>query len=122
MLYCPECGGRYEAGTTSCPACGCELEDNENVNELDTEEMFENGIQAVLLYQTNETMNVELLEEALKDQGIPCLVKQNTGSYSGLSSLISVYKDAKIYIPKSALSSALEVAETIIPDYERPDD
>ena len=67
-------------------------------------------------------MEFELLEEALKDNGIPCLIKQNTGSYSGLSSLNAVYKDVKIFVPESALENALEIAETIVPDYERPDD
>lgn len=125
MPYCPECGGEFEDGLASCPVCGCELEDDpedEEKDDLEDQNLFENGDQAVLLYQTNEKMNIDLLEEALKDQGIPCLIRQNTGSFSGLGTLNAVYKDAKIFVPERALESALEVAETIIPDYERPDD
>ncbi len=125
MPYCPECKGEYEVGLASCPVCGCELEDddeNEETEMLKDEVEFQEGGKPVLIYQTNEPMNIELLEEALKDQGIPCLVKQNTGSFSGLSSLNAVYKDAKIFVPEWALDNALEVAETVIADYERPDD
>lgn len=124
MPYCPDCDAEYEIGMTSCPACGQELvDDSEEGEEITDEEItFDEDVKAILLYESNNVINVELLEGALKDQGIPCLVKSNIGSYSGLSSLTAVYKDAKIFVPESVLERAVEVAETIIPDYERPDD
>ena len=125
MPKCPECGGDFEIGLASCPVCGCDLvdDDESEIGEvMDDGVEFEKDSRGILLLQTNDVMSAELLEEALKDQGIPCLVKQNTGSYSGLSMLNAVYKDVKIFVPESALEHAIEVAETIIPDYERPDE
>ena len=124
MPYCPDCEAEYEEGMTSCPACGQELvDDSEDGEVIDDEEIvFDAETPAALLYETNNVINVDLLEESLKEQGIPCLVKSNIGSYSGLSSLNAVYKDARVFVPETFLDRAIEIAETVIPDYERPDD
>jgi len=126
MPYCPECNAEYDPGTTRCPDCDRELvddaDDDELDDEIDEEAFIEEEAPPVLLYQTNNMVNAEVLEEALKDQGIPCLIKSGTGTYSGLSSLSSTLKGVKIFVPESALEEAIEVAEMVIPDYERPED
>jgi hypothetical protein len=129
MPYCPDCGNEYEPGITRCPDCERELVDEslEEADDLDEEELedepfLDEDVQPVLLYQTNDPVGAEVLEEALKDQGIPCLVKAGTGTFSGLGSLSSVFKGIKIYVPETALNDAIGVAETVIPDFVQPEE
>jgi hypothetical protein len=123
MPYCPDCGAEYDPGITRCPDCERELvDDSVEEEELEDKVFIEGDVQPVLLYQTNDPIRAEVLEEALKDQGIPCLVKAGTGTYSGLGALTSVFKGISIYIPETALNEAIEVAETIIPDFELPEE
>jgi hypothetical protein len=123
MPYCPECGAEYERGMTRCPDCDRELmDDMDDIENLDDEGFFDEDTPPVLIYQTNDPVSAELLEEALKDQGIPCLVRADTGTYSGLGALTSVFKGTKIYVPESALNEAIEIAETVIPNYKKPEE
>jgi nucleoside-diphosphate-sugar epimerase len=123
MPYCPDCGAEYEPGITRCPDCERELvDDSIEVEELDDEIFLDSDVQPVLLYRTNDQISAEVLEEALKDQGIPCLVKAGTGYYSGLGTLTSVFKGISIYIPETALNEAIEIAETVIPDFKLPEE
>jgi hypothetical protein len=123
MPYCPECGAEYDSGMTRCPDCDRDLiDDLDDTEELEEEIFLEEEAPPVLLYHTNDPVSAEVLEEALKDQGIPCLVRASTGTYSGLGSLTSVFKGTKIYVPESALDDAIEVAETVIPNYKKPEE
>ena len=55
--------------------------------------------------------------------GIPCLIKSSMGStFSTLAPVDQAMKGFKVYVPESALEKAIEIAETIIPDYKRPDE
>jgi hypothetical protein len=130
MPYCPDCGNEYEPGITRCPDCERELVDEsteDEVEEFDDEELedesfLDDDVQPVLLYQTTDPVSAEVLEEALKDQGIPCLVKATTGTFSGLGALSSVFKGTRVYVPETALNDAIQVAETIIPDFQLPEE
>jgi hypothetical protein len=125
MPYCPHCGTEYRPGITRCPDCDQELLDDlaeENYDgDPDDEDYFESNSESVLLCQTNDVVSAELLEEALKENGIPFLEKAGTGLYSGFGSISQVMKGVKIYVPESALDRAIEIAETIIPDFQSPE-
>lgn len=125
MPYCPHCGTEFRAGVARCPECDQELTDDlaeENDDgEIDDVAFFEGDVELVLLFQTNNFVSAELLKEALKDQGIPYLEKSGTGLYSGFGAISQVMKGVKIYVPESALEKAIEIAETIIPDFQSPE-
>ena len=117
MPYCPKCGTEYLPGNTRCPDCDTEL-----VDTPPEKEDFDIDTKTVLLCQTNDIALAGIMEETLKEKGIPCLVKSSMGSYSSVMPMDQVMKGVKIYVPESALEKALELAETIIPDFERPDE
>jgi hypothetical protein len=117
MSYCPKCGAEYLPDNSRCPDCDVELVDTapkEDVEDFDAETV------SVLLCHTNDLINAEILEEALTEHGIPCLVKSSAGSYSGFGSISQVMKGVMIFVPETAMDKAVEIAETIIPDFELP--
>jgi hypothetical protein len=120
MPYCPECGKKFPDDFSRCPDCGVQLVDSPAPDEFDDESDF--NFEPVLLCQTNDLVSAEILEAALKTEGIPCLVKSNMGSFSSLIPIDQVMKGVKFYVPESALKRALEIAETIIPNFERTDE
>ena len=117
MPYCPKCHTEYLPGNTRCSDCDIEL-----VDSLPPEEDFDVDTKTVLLCQVNDLSIAGIIEETLKEKGIPCLVKSSMGSYSSVMPMDSVMRGVKIYVPESAFNEALEIAETIIPDFERPDE
>ncbi|MCD6162267.1 MAG: DUF2007 domain-containing protein [candidate division Zixibacteria bacterium] len=118
MLYCPKCGAEYPLGNTRCSDCDCELIEK----PPDKKEDYNFDSKIVLLCQTNDIVSAGMLEEALKEKNIPCLAKSRMGTFSGYMPLDRVMKGIKIFVPESALKKAVEIAETIIPDFERPDE
>jgi len=116
MAFCPACGAEYRAGITRCPDCEVDLVDS--LVEEETEPDIES--EAVLLLTTSDTITAEILVEALKENDIPCLMRSGAGTYSGIISITPSMKGISIYVPESALDEAVEIAETIIPDFELP--
>ena len=78
--------------------------------------------EAVLLLTTSDAVTAEILVEALKENDIPCLMRSGAGTYSGIISITPSMKGISIYVPEPALDEAIEIAETIIPDFELPDE
>jgi hypothetical protein len=116
MPYCPKCKKKYSNEIKECPVCRVPLTANP-LSEND-----DSGARTVLLCQTNDLVSAEILEETLKSQGIPFLVKSYMGSFSSLMPIDQVMKGVKIYVPESALSKASDIAATIMPDFERQGD
>lgn len=118
MPFCPKCQAEYLEGKSRCPDCDTELVDvlppQEELNDVDSV--------TVLLYQTNDIAVVRLLEESLRSKGIHCVVKSSMGTYSGLLTVDQVMKGLKIYVNETALERAVEIAEIVIPDFERPNE
>ncbi|MCP4580099.1 MAG: hypothetical protein GY839_00665 [candidate division Zixibacteria bacterium] len=119
MPYCPKCGEEYRVDLTKCPDCGLDLVDDPAAKE---EKSSDVDLKAVLLCQTNDIMNAEILEQALKDHNIPHLVKSSAGTYSGFGSISQVMKGISIFVSEAAIDKAIEIAQTIIPDFELPDE
>ena len=49
-------------------------------------------------------------------------MRSGAGTYSGIISITPSMKGISIYVPEPALDEAIEIAETIIPDFELPDE
>jgi hypothetical protein len=119
MPYCPKCQAEYKEGTTMCSDCEEKLVDKLPPPE---DEGLDAEIKTVLLCQTNDIMSAEILEQALKDYNIPHIVRSSTGAYSGIGSISQVMKGVRIYVSETAKEKAIEIAQTIIPDFELPDE
>ena len=72
--------------------------------------------------ETNDIFIVRLLEESLQSEGIYCVVKSSMGTFSGMLAVDQVMKGVRVYINETALERAVEIAETIIPDFKRPNE
>ena len=118
MPFCPKCHAEYLEGKSRCPDCDTELVE---VLSLQEEHIDVDSV-TVLLYITNDIVIVRLLEESLRSEGIHCVVKSSMGTYSGLLTVDQVMKGLKIYVNETALERAIKIAETIIPDFERPNE
>lgn len=118
MPFCPKCGAEYRREYSRCSDCDCALVEKRPGKE---EDIIVDG-KIALLCQTSDLVSARMLEEALKAQNIPCLVKARMGTYSGYMPLDSVMKGVKVFVPESAYKKAIEIAETIIPDLEGSDE
>jgi len=115
MPFCPKCHTEYLEGKSRCPDCDTELV---KVLPLQEEHIDVDSV-TVLLYKTNDIVIVRLLEESLQSEGIYCVIKSSMGTYSGMLTVDQVMRGIKIYVNEAALERAVEIAETIIPDFER---
>ncbi|OQX91984.1 MAG: hypothetical protein B6D58_05290 [candidate division Zixibacteria bacterium 4484_95] len=118
MPFCPKCGVEYPPGITRCPDCGCELVDTLPGKE----ESIDFDSEPIMLCKTGDMLSVEFLEEALKSEGIPCLIQSRHGSLKGLLPIEHGEKTIMVYVPQTAFEKAKLIAERILPDYSEPDD
>src|ERR1051326_8873996 len=67
MPYCPDCRYEYRAGIPECPDCNAGLVDR----------LPANGHQPLRLVEVHRgrSPEVQILESALRHEGIPCLVR-----------------------------------------------
>ena len=107
MPYCPNCRYEYKEGVKECPDCGVPL-----VEKL-TEE-FPEGINYVPLKSLPSRLYAEMVQEALKREGIPSIIKGDDvgimlGSY-GTTSLVEV----TIWVPEEDVERSEEIASQML--------
>lgn len=113
MPFCPKCGAEYRPGYTRCPDCKRDLVDTPPQKE----EPIDFDSKPVLLCKTGDMLSVEFLEEALKSEGIPCLIQSPHGSLKGMLPLEHGEKSISVYVPQTAVEKAKLIAERILPDF-----
>jgi hypothetical protein len=94
-----------------CPDCGEKL-----IGQLPEEEKQEFGkeVELALLHSTSNMIYVDFLEQALKDNGINCLLKREAPSIYGSGTVASPFFETKIYVPKDKLEEARKIKEQTI--------
>jgi hypothetical protein len=107
MPYCPNCKYEYKDDIELCPDCGAKL-----VDELE-EGTFKN-IKYVPFRNLPSRLYAEMLQQALKNEGIPSIIKGDDiaitlGSY-GTTSPVKV----TIWVPEEDLERTEQIADEML--------
>lgn len=104
MPYCPQCRREYLKGAKYCPQCKIRLVRSLPPPAAETAKPSE----MVLLHSFPGRVYAEMVQEALKNQGIPSLIKGEDvgiGVYWGAHTVTEV----KLYVPKDSYEEALNI-------------
>jgi uncharacterized Zn finger protein (UPF0148 family) len=108
MPYCPKCGFEYEPGIEKCPDCGTNL-----VDKLPEEKSPENA-EYVPIRTLPSRLYAEMVQEALKKEGIPSLIKSDdiaiTFPSYGTTSAVPV----ALWVPKDKVERSQEIADQML--------
>jgi hypothetical protein len=107
MPYCPNCKYEYKDNVEECPDCGAKL-----VDKLE-EETFE-SIKYIPFRNLPSRLYAEMLQEALKNEGIPSIIKGDDiaitlGSYSTTSPV-----EVTIWVPEQDLERCEKIANEML--------
>ena len=108
MPYCPKCRLEYKEGVRDCPDCGATL-----VDKLEEKESPPD-VNYVPLRTLPSRLYAEMLQHALKKEGIPSIIKSDDiaitfGSY-GTTAAVPV----TIWVPKEDLKRCEEMANDML--------
>ncbi|MDD2400745.1 MAG: DUF2007 domain-containing protein [Clostridia bacterium] len=111
MPWCPKCKTEYREGFKECADCSEILVEHLILNENNEDEIQE--CEWVLLFQTNNENEAEVIDSLLKSSGIPTLRKDRGAGgylkiYMGMTTM-----GIDIYVPELYLKEAQPL---IIPD------
>jgi predicted nucleic acid-binding Zn-ribbon protein len=108
MPYCPKCGFEYEPGIEKCPDCGSNL-----VDKL-PEEMSSENVEYVPIRTLPSRLYAEMVQEALKKEGIPSLIKSDDVAITfpsyGTTSAVPV----ALWVPKDKVERSQEIADQML--------
>ncbi len=120
MPFCPKCRYEYNPGTETCPDCNEKLlenlpenkpEENEGKadSESDGERVWPSGeAEWVLLCTTGNIFYFQVLEQALKENGIACFFEQQpTRGSLGFGAGGPII----VYVPRDRLEEAKNIKE-----------
>ncbi len=107
MPFCPNCRAEYQEGLKKCPDCEADL-----VDEL--QEQSPQSINYVLLRTLPSRLYAEMLQEALKKEGIPSIIKSDdiaiTFPSYGTTSAVPV----SIWVPKEDVKRSEQIANQMM--------
>ncbi|KPL00556.1 MAG: hypothetical protein AMJ91_04150 [candidate division Zixibacteria bacterium SM23_73_3] len=107
MPYCPQCRFEYKKGMKKCPDCGAPL-----VDKLEKESP--QGINYVPLRTLPSRLYAEMLQDSLKKEGIPSIIKSDdiaiTFPSHGTTSAVPV----SIWVPKDKAERSAEIADQML--------
>lgn len=107
MPFCPNCKFEYKPEIDICPDCGAKL-----VSKLE-EEIIEN-IKYVPLRKVPTRLYAQMLQEALEEHDIPCLLKgDDMGVFLGALGTTSVLP-VTVWVPEELKEKAEEIAFQIL--------
>ena len=109
MPYCPECKYEYVEGVSECPDCKTEL-----VNEIDIPEAGPlEEVKWRKLEIQHGSVIVEMIKEALEQEGIPCILKPaNLSSYLGRGT--NIFGDnSHLLVPENRYDESVRIVNDI---------
>ncbi len=119
MPFCPQCRYEYKVGIRECPDCGARL-----VEELKEEESFDSTKEEwdqkkdnVYLRNLPSRVYAGMLQEALENEGIHSMIKENTPDYAlGFAGLFYHLAGGgvDIWVPEKDLKRAKEIADQML--------
>ena len=113
MPFCPNCRYEYREGIWECPDCGARLVDKlpEEAPSEDTDKTAAENTNFVPLKNLPSRVYAQMLEEALKNEGIPSITKGDEAiPFRAATNHIPVSK-VTIWVPKQKLEKAREIAD-----------
>lgn len=112
MLWCPKCKVEYREGFDQCDDCGHALEEMpcaKPEDEASCNRVAEDAGTEVFLSGSNDAFTIQIMCEALKDAGIPCICKKRgAGEYLEVYMGVS-WLGADLYVPSRLLTRAKEI-------------
>ena len=81
-MFCPECRSEYREGFNRCADCDVEL-----VSELPPDEVHEDNVNLVKVYETGDGSIIPLIESLLEDANIEFEVTNRSTQYPTPSQL-----------------------------------
>jgi hypothetical protein len=122
MPFCPKCRYEYKPGITICPDCERPLvdelppEEDEAEGQAEDMEQYEDWIQ---LARLNSRQHAEMIEDILRQKGIPAFVYSGTGHFGvtgqlGISSYPAIGGGYSIMVPAEYVVDADAEAEIIL--------
>ena len=108
MPYCPNCRYEYKKGKSECPDCGTPL-----VNKLPEEKPPE-GPNFVSLRNLPSRLYAQMLQEALKNEGIASMIKGDEGIPLRTTTIHIPVSKITIWVPEKDLERAEEIADQML--------
>jgi uncharacterized Zn finger protein (UPF0148 family) len=108
MPYCPNCRFEYKEGIKKCPDCGTRL-----VDQLPEEKPPE-GPNFVPLRNLPSRMYAQMLQEALKNEGIASMIKGDEGIPLRTTTIHIPVSKITIWVPEKDVEKAEEIADQML--------
>jgi uncharacterized Zn finger protein (UPF0148 family) len=108
MPYCPSCRFEYKDGASKCPDCGADL-----VNQLPEEKPPEEP-NFVALRNLPSRVYAQMLQEALKNEGILSMIKGDEGIPLRTTTIHIPVSKITIWVPKKDVARAEEIADQML--------
>ena len=108
MPYCPNCRFEYKEEMDKCPDCGTELVD-ELPNETPPQEP-----KFVPLRNLPSRVYAQMLQEALKNEGILSMIKGDEGIPLRTTTIHIPVSKITIWVPKKDAAKAEEIADQML--------
>lgn len=115
MPFCPNCGFEYKPGVWECPDCGVRLVDRlpeERPDNSPAESVSEIGF--VPLRNLPSRLYAEMLQGALKNNGITCMLKGDEGIAFRTTTRHIPVSRITVWVPGKDLEKAREIADQIL--------
>jgi len=108
MPYCPNCRFEYKEGKDKCPDCGTDLVDQLPEEKPPEEPNF------VPLRNLPSRVYAQMLQEALKNEGILSMIKGDEGIPLRTTTAHIPVSKITIWVPKKNMARAEEIADQML--------
>jgi hypothetical protein len=130
MPYCPHCRDEYQRGISECPFCGARLVDAlEKLSNSGSTRAGRNESDFVRLRDFPSGAYAFMLQGALENEGIPCLLKDDKGQAISGASHSALYKtpsdessrclfqgSVTVWVPRKHRGISKEIADQMFED------